>query len=76
MELMELSGISDLHYAQFRVLVRGNQVSPVAQGLQQDQKAGVRFTGSSECSISNGIHYITKHDRNESQAKGTQNEKR
>ena len=28
--------------------VRANQVPPATQRLQQDQKAGVRFTGSSE----------------------------
>ena len=55
MELVELSGVDDTHYGQFRVQARGNQVPPAAQGLQQGQKAGVVLTGSSEYSISNGI---------------------
>ena len=56
MELVEMSGINDTHYGQFRIQIRVNQVPPVAQGLQQGQKAGVGLTGSSEDSRSNGIH--------------------
>ena len=38
MELLELSGFYDIHYAKFRVPVRVDQVPPVAQGLQQGQR--------------------------------------
>ena len=31
---MALSGVNDIHYGQFRIPVRVNQVLPVAQGLQ------------------------------------------
>ena len=53
---MVLSAVADTHYDCLSILVRVIQVPPVAQSLQQGEKAGVGLTGSSKYSRSNGIH--------------------
>ena len=68
---MELSAVNDSHYGWYSVQFMVNQLLPVAQDLQQCQKAGGGFKESSEYSWSNGICYIMRQDGNKSKQEDT-----